>query len=122
MKHFTLFLLLAIPLLTNGQRQGRIAYHSLEASYIGLNALDLLTTYKALGAGGREANPVMAIFIKNQAQAIAFKSVTTLGALALLRYCRKDHPKGALVSLIVLNVGMGYLVNHNYQLYLRIKI
>jgi uncharacterized membrane protein len=97
----------------------KLIYHSLEASYIGLNVYDLKTTFDVIDKGGYEMNPIMK---GTHAHMIAVKSFATLGTLGLLRIIRKDHPKTAMISLIVANVGMGYLVTRNYQISIRIPI
>lgn len=105
-----------------GRTPGRLAYNSLEVSYIALNVLDGITTYKVIDAGGKELNPIMKPFIGVRGEFIAVKTLSTFGILAINRAIRKDHPKAAFISLAVLNVGMGYVVNHNYQVYIRIKL
>lgn len=87
-----------------------------------MNAADLVTTYKLIKLGGDETNPTMKPFIENRAVAIAFKTLTTFGFLAINRAIQKDHPKLALATLITMNLGMGYIVNHNYQICLKIRI
>lgn len=114
--------LLVFGIKTCHGQVNKTLYHSLEASYIVLNAADLVTTYKVIKYGGREVNPTMKPFIDNKFEAIAFKTVATLGILALNRQIKKDHPKLALWSLVALNVGMGYVVQHNYTLTVSLKI
>lgn len=113
--------LLVFGLSFTANAQRKLVYHSLEASYIGLNAMDLVTTYKVLHQGGVELNPIMKPFINHPQQAIAVKSIYCFTFLALNRMVAKDHPKIAMISLLSLNLGMGYVVNRNYQIYLRIR-
>lgn len=118
----TLVLIFGVRTCHAQKKNRMMVYHALEVSYIGLNVADLVTTYKVIKLGGYETNPLMKPFIENKAEAIAYKTVATLGILALNRAIQKDHPKLALISLIGLNLGMGYVVHHNYQLTLTLKI
>lgn len=102
--------------------QGKVLYHSFEVTYIGLNAMDLVSTYKVLDAGGYEANPLMARVIENKPLAIGVKTLSTGVFLGACRIIRKEKPKLAFALLLAGNLGYGALVSHNYQVYFRIKI
>lgn len=102
--------------------QSKVLYHSFEATYIGLNALDVVSTYKIIDRGGYEANPVMAKFVDNKAAFIGVKAISTTAFLGACRIIRKDKPKLAFALLLAGNVGYGFLINHNYQVYVRLKI
>lgn len=102
--------------------QNKVLYHSLEVTYIGLNALDVVSTYKVIEYGGYEANPVMAKFVGNKAAFIGVKAVSTAVFLGACRIIKKDKPKLAFALLIAGNIGYGFLVNHNYQLSIRLKM
>lgn len=111
-------LLVSAPCLS----QNKVLYHSLEVTYIGLNALDLVSTYKILEHGGYEMNPFMAKIIDNKPLTIGVKTLTTGVFLGACRIIRKDKPKLAFALLLAGNIGYAALVNHNYQVYVRIKI
>lgn len=119
MKTITALLLLVSSLTFS---QNKIIYHSLEVTYVGLNALDLVTTYRVIDAGGYEANPLMTRIVDNKPMAIGVKAISTTVFLGTCRIIRKDRPKLAFVLLLAGNVGYGLVVNHNYQLSLTLKI
>lgn len=102
--------------------QKRVIYHSLEVTYIGLNVLDVVSTYKVIENGGYEANPIMAKFVDNKAAFIGVKAISTTAFLGACRIIKKDKPKLAFVMLLAGNVGYGFLVNHNYQLSITLKM
>lgn len=102
--------------------QNKVLYHSLEASFIGLEAMDVITTYHGFKVGAHEANPIMTGIVRHPAELIAVKGIITFGSLACFRAIRKDHPKTALACLIAANLTMGYVVHHNYQIILSFKI
>jgi hypothetical protein len=102
--------------------QSKVLYHSFEVTYIGLNALDLITTYKIIDNGGYEANPLMTSIIQNKPLAIGVKTISTTAFLGACRIIRRDRPKLAFALLLAGNLGYGALVSHNYQVYFRIKI
>lgn len=115
-----IILLIALPLFCGAQKN--LAYHSLEVTYIGLNALDVFSTYKVIERGGYEANPVMAKFVHNKAAFIGIKTISTTAFLSACRIIKKDKPKLAFALLLAGNIGYGFLVNHNFQLSARLKI
>lgn len=102
--------------------QRKIVYNSLEVAYIGLNVLDVVSTYKIIDRGGYEANPLMAKFVDNKVAFIGVKAISTTAFLGACRIIKKDKPKLAFALLLAGNVGYGFLINHNYQVYLRLKI
>jgi hypothetical protein len=117
MKKVIIFLLL-ISSVAYGQKN--IVYHSLEVTYIGLQALDLHSTYKVLDAGGYETNPFMSKIIENKPLAIGVKVLSTGIFLGSCRVIRKDKPKIAFALLLAGNIGYGILVNHNFKLAVRL--
>lgn len=102
--------------------QKNIAYHSLEVSYIALNTADLITTYQLIEAGGYEANPLQAKVIHNKPLAIGIKTISTGLILGSCRIIRRDRPKVAFISLLALNIGYAFIVTHNYQLTIKLKM
>lgn len=114
-------IIIGIFIIFNGNAQNRL-YKGLELSYIALNIGDVITTKQFLKYGGYELNPIMRPIVSNTPELIVFKTVGTLGTLGILRIIKKDNPKLALGSLIALNIGMSYVVYHNYQLTLTLKI
>lgn len=111
-------LLVSAPCLS----QNKVLYHSLEVTYIGLNALDVHSTYKVIEHGGYESNPFMAKFVDNKAAFIGVKALSTTAFLGACRIIKKDKPMIAFALLVAGNIGYGFLVNHNYQLSVKLKI
>lgn len=113
-------LIFILPMVCNAQKN--IAYHSLEVTYIGLNALDLVTTYQAIDRGAYEVNPVMSKILDNKPLVIGTKALFTTAFLGGCRAIRKDHRKAAFLLLLAGNISYGLIVNHNYQVSVRLKI
>ncbi len=115
-----LFVLILLPAFTIAQKN--IVYHSLEVTYIGLNAADLVTTFNILESGGYEANPAMTKIVQNKPLAIGVKSLSTFVFLGGCRMIRKERPKLAMALLIIGNIGYTAVVYNNYQVSVRLKI
>lgn len=115
-----LFIICFLPALSFSQ--SKTVYHVFEGTYIALNALDVVSTYKVIENGGYEANPVMAKFVDDKAAFIGIKTLSTGVFLGACRIIRKDKPKLAFGLLLAGNIGYGFLVNHNFQLSMRLKI
>jgi hypothetical protein len=89
-------------------------------SFAALQALDVDSTYRVLGQGGREANPLAATFVRNPPALIALKAATAAGAIAIAERVRKHSPKAAMLLMIGLNSAMATVVAHNYAVASRI--
>ena len=96
-------------------------YNGLEASYIGLNIADYITTRQAMEKGAWEANPIMRPFVKNKPAFASIKAGATLTTLYLSRKVKKEKPKVAFGLLIIGNLVYGYLANHNYKVNLQLS-
>ena len=96
-------------------------YNGLEASYIGLNIADYITTRQAMEKGAWEANPIMRPFVKNKPAFASIKAGATLTTLYLYRKVKKEKPKVAFGLLLALNIFYGHIVNNNYQVKLQLK-
>lgn len=117
------YLFIVVFLILMGQCVAqKILYHSLEITYIGLNAFDLITTNKILHADGTERNPFMASLVEHPIEMVAFKTLCVATFLGSCRIIHKEHPKGALAILIGGNLLYGAIVTHNYQIYLRLRL
>ena len=109
----------AQPLPPAPSREARrpAALVPLYASLIGLQALDIHSTKRALDSGATsEGNPFMRSVVHNEAAFIAVKAATTTGAIFLTEKLRKTHPKTAVVLTASLNIAMAAVVARNYQL------
>jgi hypothetical protein len=89
----------------------------LYASLIGLQALDIHSTRRAMDSGTTgEGNPLMRSFVENDAAFIAVKATTTASTIFLTERLRKTHPKAAVVLAASLNIAMAAVVARNYRL------
>jgi hypothetical protein len=109
---------------TDGREESKIdwVYHGLEASYIALNAADVIFTYRALDKGAEEANPLLRGFVKSKPLTIAFKAGTTGLVLYANRKITKENKTVGYATLIALNLLYGYIVNNNYQVTMRVGL
>lgn len=88
---------------------------SLYVSYVGLQALDVHSTSRALASGGREANPALRGIAGSPGALIAVKAATTAGTLWVSEQLRKKHPAAAIGLMAALNSVMAVVVSHNYS-------
>lgn len=114
--------LVCLCFAANCQYRHNVLYHGLEASYVVLNAADVITTFQIIDLGGEELNPILKPFIHSKPTIILVKSIVTFGSLLYLRHLRKEYQTASLITLAVLNVGIGIVVYHNYQVYLSLRI
>jgi hypothetical protein len=77
------------------------ALPALYASYVGLQAMDLYTTRKALAAGATESNPMMRS--GNTGAAIAIKAATGAATIYFAERAWKKNRVGAIVLMAALN-------------------
>lgn len=121
---YTLWVILALLGLLTGfiitHAQPR-AYHALEASYIGLQAADVITTYKGIRLGAYEQNPAANYMLKHDLL-IPGKILASTAFLYSCRRIRKENPKLAMIYLIGGNLVYGAVVTRNYQICVRLKI
>ena len=86
------------------------------ASFATLQALDGFSTLKALNAGGREANPIMARVVGSPVGLFAVKAGTTAATILLSERLAKRNKMASFVMMAVLNTGYAAVVAHNYRL------
>ena len=92
-------------------------YQSMEFVFIGAQAADLLTTFKAIDSGaGYEGNPFGNLFIQNKTKSILFKATGTMAILHILKGIKKRNKTIATITLIILNVSFGYIAYHNSRI------
>ena len=83
---------------------------------IGLNAIDVHSTYAALDtAGTRESNPVLAPVVDHKGAFIAVKAGSTVAFIWAAEKLWKTHPRAALIAAAAANGFAAYVVAHNYQ-------
>lgn len=76
---------------------------ALYATLGGLQALDVYSTRRALGAGSLEANPLMKAPAKNSGAMMAVKVLSTVGSIYFTERAWKKNRKGALILMAALN-------------------
>jgi hypothetical protein len=106
----------APPIATPQATSRPAALIPLYISFAGLNALDVDSTYRALGGNGEEANPVTASLVHSPAALIAVKAGTTAAAIVATERLRRNRPKTAMLLMIGLNSAMAAIVAHNYAI------
>jgi hypothetical protein len=106
----------APPIATSQPPSRSGALIPLYVAFAGLNALDVDSTYRALGGTGEEANPVTARLVHSPAALIAVKAGTTAAAIVATERLRRNRPKTAMLLMIGLNSAMAAIVAHNYAI------
>jgi hypothetical protein len=83
--------------------------------YSGLQTLDVHSTLRALDAGAREGNPIFAPMLPGSSGLlIATKAATSAGMFLLTDRLRRQHPRTAVWTMIVLDSVYATVVAHNY--------
>ena len=89
-------------------------FKALAATYVGLNALDVVTTERAILSGrGREANPLMAPLTRDPYAFALTKAATTAATVMVVRRIARKHRVAAVVFWVAADVGLGLVVAHN---------
>lgn len=89
---------------------------ALYASQIALQALDAHSTYKALGRGAHEANPLMKDVVGNRGAMMAVKVGVAAGTIYLAeRMWKRGNRVGAIATMLVVNGVTGAVVANNYR-------
>ena len=87
------------------------------ASLVTLQALDFVSTSRALSSGaGYEANPVMRGVVGSPAAFLAVKAGTTATTIWIAEKWRKKHPVRAMVFMASTNAAMAAIVAHNMRI------
>ncbi len=89
--------------------------NALCVSFAALQIADIATTYRALGNGAREANPLMAGFTSNKAALVGFKAATTVGTIYLARKIGVKNRVASTVLMAAVNSAYAIIVAHNYR-------
>lgn len=117
----TLILFLITIISVKAQTKPTVFYRSMEATHVALQATDIILTYKAIDAGGREANPAMAWAIENKVF-IPGKIVATGTALYLFRRIHREDSKAAMWMLVGANLIYGAIAANNYSVTVKLRI
>ncbi len=95
-------------------RQSRLL-SSLMVSTVVLQALDIHSTYAALGQGAVEANPLMAGVTGNKGAFIATKAAVATATVLAARHMGKRNKVAAIATLVAINSAYAFVVDHNYR-------
>jgi hypothetical protein len=88
---------------------------SLLVSTVVMQALDVHSTYSALGRGAVEANPVMAGLAGNKAAFVATKAALATATVLAARHVGKRNKVAAIATLVAINSAYAFVVDHNYR-------
>ena len=91
---------------------------ALPAMYAGfgaLQALDIYSTRRAIGAGATELNPAMRPAAKNAGAMLAVKALSTAGSIYFTERAWKKNRKGAVVLMAVVNGVTAAVVANNMK-------
>lgn len=105
----------AAPMLTWPEPRRPAALPVLYASLGVMQALDVYSTSKALSAGAREQNPMMAQFAGNKGAMIAYKAAMTAGTIAAVENMWKKNRVGAVLMAIAANGVTAAVAAHNVR-------
>jgi len=83
----------------------------LYGTYAGLQVMDIVSTRKAIGAGAREANPLMQK--GGMAGTIAIKAASGAAMVYVSEKMWKKHRVGAIVLMAAMNGVSAAVVSHN---------
>jgi hypothetical protein len=91
------------------------ALPALYASLGALQALDVYSTRKAIGAGAFEANPLMRKAAGNSGTMLAVKAASTAAAIYFTERAWKKNKKGAVILMAAINGTMAAIVARNVR-------
>ena len=91
------------------------ALKAMYGTFVALQAVDLYSTSRAIDAGAREANPVVAPASGNQAAMLAIKAVTSATTVYFAERVRKRNPKASVVLMAIVNGVTAAAVAHNLR-------
>jgi hypothetical protein len=93
-----------------------LALPALYAMQVGLQVMDVRSTFTAISLGAHEANPIMKPLAQNQGVMMAVKAGVAAGSIfAAERMWKGGNKTGAIVSMVVANAVTGFVVAHNYR-------
>ncbi len=84
-------------------------------AYALVAALDGVSTYQALQAGGHERNPLLSFAHDRPAPTVALNAASDLGTLLLWQRIGRQHPKLATIGLLSTTALRVWIVSHNVQ-------
>lgn len=93
----------------------RLALRTLEVSFAALQALDVVSTLKAVDQGLVERNPLMRGLVSRPAAFVAVKAGATVTTLWLVRRVARQNRVAAFITLAAIDSGYALLVSRNLQ-------
>lgn len=97
-----------------GNKRGPVLT-SLYGSLIALNALDVITTRRALAKGGTEVNPLMKSAAASTHLMLGLKMTTTAATILLVDRIGKKHHRAAMIAATAANLLMTAVVANNMK-------
>lgn len=91
------------------------ALPALYAALGALNALDVYSTRKAIGAGAREANPLMRTAAGNSAAMTAVKAAATASTIYFVERTWKKNRTAAILTAVAINGVTAAVVARNLR-------
>lgn len=96
-------------------REGRPrALVPLYISMTALQLLDIVSTERVLGAGGIEANPLVAPLVGSTPKFVALKAGVSGAMIYAVERLWKQNRKAAILMLMGANIGYAAVVSHNF--------
>ena len=87
----------------------------LYVSFATLQVLDTHSTSRALAQGAVEANPLMKGVAGNSGALLAVKAAGATGVIFAAEKMWRKNKAAAIVFMVAANVGMAWVVQHNYR-------
>jgi Domain of unknown function (DUF5658) len=82
-----------------------------------LQAMDIHSTYSAIGGGAHEVNPLMKNVVGNKGAMLAVKAGVAVSTIWMAESMwKRGNRVGALITMIAANSVTGFVVAHNYKL------
>jgi hypothetical protein len=88
---------------------------SLEVAFVGLQALDVASTLRAMERGHVEANPVMRAASTRPAALLAAKAGSSVATVWLVRRLAKRHRVTAVATMMAIDAGYAWVVARNLR-------
>ena len=87
----------------------------LYVAFVGLQALDVHSTFSALEGGAREANPMVRSALGNPAGLFLLKAGTAAGVVLVTEKLWRRNRTAAVITMIALNSAYATIAAHNYR-------
>jgi len=86
----------------------------LYVTFATLQMLDAHSTTRALGNGGVEGNPIVALVTGNSGALYATKIAATAATIYLGERLWRENRFAAIIAMVAVNSGYAFIVRHNY--------